>query len=76
MSNKIILSDYIFELYYPRLTSTGNLLGVSGRRLKLMICSKFNPKFDGVPTTYLATICNSTFIEMCDDMFRVSHGFR
>ena len=24
---------------------------------------------------YLATICNSTIIEMCDDMFRISHGF-
>jgi len=33
MSRKIILSGYIFELYYPRLTSTGNLLEVSGRRL-------------------------------------------
>jgi hypothetical protein len=25
---------------------------------------------------YLATICNSMIIEMCDDMIRVSHGFR
>ena len=25
---------------------------------------------------YLATICNSTIIEMCDDMIRISHGFR
>ena len=25
---------------------------------------------------YLATICNSTIIELCDDMIRISHGFR
>jgi hypothetical protein len=25
---------------------------------------------------FLATICNSMIIEMCDDMIRVSHGFR
>ena len=25
---------------------------------------------------YLAILCNSTVIEMCDDMIRVSHGFR
>jgi hypothetical protein len=25
---------------------------------------------------YLATICNSMIIEMCDDIIRVSHGFR
>jgi len=24
---------------------------------------------------YLAIICNSTIIEMCDDMIRISHGF-
>jgi len=24
---------------------------------------------------YLATICNSMIIEMCDDIIRVSHGF-
>jgi len=25
---------------------------------------------------YLASSCNSTIIEMCDDMIRISHGFR
>jgi hypothetical protein len=25
---------------------------------------------------YLAILCNSTIIEMCDDMIRISHGFR
>jgi len=67
MSSKIILSDYIFELYYSRLTSTGNLLGVSGRRLKLIICSKINPKFDGVPAI---PNCQSLQPESCLNFYR------
>ena len=43
---------------------------------KFVICSKISPNLMEFRIHIACTICNSTVIELCKDIFRVSHGVK